>query len=248
MAELNDTLKKVLKDCGLGHDAVWKHKQSGKWIVYHWACEAAGAAKGIAFDPPTIIDANAEKKLAVIVVTGRVGDRVEWSFGEAAPYNTTQTYPFAMAEKRAKDRVILKLIGLHGVAYSEEEADSFKSTPGQGRDAADGDQNPAGQSQGADSSGQQKPPIIVYDVDGQEVPFKRSKSGVLDAVAFIEREVGNVDINAGARLWEANADVFHKLAATQGVGELKQAEGAQSVADRVHALNQAFAEYLNNAA
>jgi hypothetical protein len=31
-----------------------------------------------------------------------------------------------MAEKRAKDRVILKLIELHGYVYSEEEADEFK--------------------------------------------------------------------------------------------------------------------------
>ena len=32
-----------------------------------------------------------------------------------------------MAEKRAKDRVILKLVGLHGDVYSEEEADDFKA-------------------------------------------------------------------------------------------------------------------------
>lgn len=47
-------------------------------------------------------------------------------------------YPFAMAEKRAKDRVILKLAGLHGL-YSEDEADEFKestSAPQQGRSAA----------------------------------------------------------------------------------------------------------------
>ena len=31
-----------------------------------------------------------------------------------------------MAEKRAKDRVILKLAGIHGYIYSEEEADEFK--------------------------------------------------------------------------------------------------------------------------
>ncbi len=31
-----------------------------------------------------------------------------------------------MAEKRAKDRVILKLAGIHGLVYSEEEADDFK--------------------------------------------------------------------------------------------------------------------------
>jgi hypothetical protein len=34
-----------------------------------------------------------------------------------------------MAEKRAKDRVILKLIGLHGMVYSEIEADDFRPEP-----------------------------------------------------------------------------------------------------------------------
>jgi hypothetical protein len=35
-----------------------------------------------------------------------------------------------MAEKRAKDRVILKLLGIAGDMYSEEEADEFKqATP-----------------------------------------------------------------------------------------------------------------------
>ena len=59
-------------------------------------------------------------------VTGHKGDRGAWSIGEAAPYNTTNKYPYAMAEKRAKDRVILKLLELSGDVYSEEEADEFK--------------------------------------------------------------------------------------------------------------------------
>ena len=33
-----------------------------------------------------------------------------------------------MAEKRAKDRVILKLIGVAGFVYSEDEADDFKES------------------------------------------------------------------------------------------------------------------------
>jgi hypothetical protein len=37
-------------------------------------------------------------------------------------------YPFAMAEKRAKDRVILKLIALHGLVYSEDDSDEFKAS------------------------------------------------------------------------------------------------------------------------
>jgi len=122
----------VLKECGLGADAAWKHKQSGKWIVKHWALEVAAAHKGIIFSPPTIVSADPANKIATIIVTGALGDRTEWSFGEAAPYNTTQTYPFAMAEKRAKDRVVLKLLQLSGRAYSEEEADDFKAPPANG--------------------------------------------------------------------------------------------------------------------
>lgn len=129
MATIDAAIQAILRDAGLGMDAVWMHKQSGKYIMYHWACEKAAAKKGIEWQPPQVIQACAKDKLAVILVTGKLGDKSEWSFGEAAPYNTTQTYPFAMAEKRAKDRVILKLIGLHGEVYSEEEADDFKNRP-----------------------------------------------------------------------------------------------------------------------
>ena len=37
-------------------------------------------------------------------------------------------YVYAMAEKRAKDRVILKLVGLDGLLSSEEEVDELKSS------------------------------------------------------------------------------------------------------------------------
>ena len=47
---------------------------------------------------------------------------------QMAPKNCTNDYPVAMAEKRAKDRVILKLAGLSGHVYSEEEADEFKES------------------------------------------------------------------------------------------------------------------------
>lgn len=121
----------ILKRAGLNKDALWLHKQSGKHIIYHWACEKAAAAMGVRWEDPQIICADAANKLAVILVTGTIGDGKirEWALGEAAPYNTTQTYPFAMAEKRGKDRVILKLLGLHGQVYSEEEADEFKAAP-----------------------------------------------------------------------------------------------------------------------
>jgi hypothetical protein len=125
MAELNEEMKKVLKDCGLDKTAVWKHGQSGKFIIYHHAVEKAAAHLGITFDPPQIIEANGENGIAAICVTGHHDQKQEWSIGEASPKNNKNAYPWAMAEKRAKDRVVLKLIGLHGLAYSEEEADEF---------------------------------------------------------------------------------------------------------------------------
>ena len=36
------------------------------------------------------------------------------------------SYPYAMAEKRAVDRCILKLLNAHAYLYSESEADDFK--------------------------------------------------------------------------------------------------------------------------
>lgn len=107
---------------------IWRVQ--GTAVIYHKALERIAAQARIAFDAPTII--RAEKEEAVLLVTGRMGERMEWSFGEAligANYRVSgkqAAYVWAMAEKRAKDRVILKLIELHGLVYSEEEADEFK--------------------------------------------------------------------------------------------------------------------------
>ena len=55
------------------------------------------------------------------------GNKVIWSTGEASPTNCKAPYPFAMAEKRLKDRLTLKLINAYEYGiYSDVEADSFK--------------------------------------------------------------------------------------------------------------------------
>lgn len=107
-------------------DALWDCH--GTWVAYHKAIERIAAKAGVVFDMPQIIEANSNAKIVAIAVTGKLGDKSEWSFGEAAPSNNKNAYPYAMAEKRAKDRVVLKLIGLHGLVYSEEESDDFKPT------------------------------------------------------------------------------------------------------------------------
>lgn len=128
-------IKKIFQDAqvDIDRDDIWKVQTAT--VVKHKALERLAAKLNIKYDQPQIL--RAERDEAVILVTGKLGDRTEWSIGEAAinggdglPGNykvsgRQAAYPYAMAEKRAKDRVILKLAGLHGV-YSEEEADDFK--------------------------------------------------------------------------------------------------------------------------
>jgi len=124
--KLDPEISEILKAHGCGKDDVWDCH--GTWVVLHKTLEKIAAKEGVQFDPPQIIEANSKDKIVAVCVVGRKGDKVEWSFGEAAPGNNKNSYPYAMAEKRAKDRVILKLVGLHGWTYSEDEADDFRET------------------------------------------------------------------------------------------------------------------------
>lgn len=148
-AKIADILDKYGEDF---NTATWKVQ--GTTVIYHKALERIAFRAGITFDSPQLIRAEADE--AVLVVTGKLGERKEWSIGEAkcvrmidsgrtnnygkpikAPADPNAfgnyivsgaqgSYPYAMAEKRGKDRVILKLIELSGDLYSEEEADDFK--------------------------------------------------------------------------------------------------------------------------
>ena len=121
--QLDGKIAEVLKKYEFGKDACWDCH--GTWVVYHRVLEAIAAKAGISFDNPYPMEAKGVEKCVAICVTGNLGDKSEWSIGEAAPANNKNAYPYAMAEKRGKDRVILKLIGLHGLVFSEEEADAF---------------------------------------------------------------------------------------------------------------------------
>jgi hypothetical protein len=132
----------------LDREDVWQVQSAV--VIKHKALERLAVAARISFDKPTVL--RAERDEAVILVHGTMcaadnkngGEtRHEWSIGEAlvnVNYKVSGKqagYVYAMAEKRAKDRVILKLAGLHGL-YSEDEADEFKessSAPAPGRNA-----------------------------------------------------------------------------------------------------------------
>lgn len=51
------------------------------------------------------------------------------TYGESSPYNTTNEYAIAMAEKRAKSRAALMLVGLYKNGFfGEDEADDFRKS------------------------------------------------------------------------------------------------------------------------
>lgn len=138
MAALDPRIEVIREKFGLDKADFWELPQKkGTWIAKHAALEIAAAKAGITFNDPIIIEANSEAGIAALSVSGRmeVGNNSgmygmpQWSIGEASPKNNKNAYPWAMAEKRAKDRVILKLIGIHGLVYSEDEADDFKERP-----------------------------------------------------------------------------------------------------------------------
>jgi hypothetical protein len=114
--QLLEILKKYHPD---PRSAVWPCHDS--FLIKHRDIEIIAARAGVKIDPPVEIEINSEKKIAVVRVTGHFGDRTEWSYGEASPHNNKNAYPVSMAEKRGKDRVVLKLLGLHGFVYSNEE-------------------------------------------------------------------------------------------------------------------------------
>lgn len=127
MSKLDPRIEVIREKFGLDASDFWELPQKkGTWVAKHSALEVAAAKAGIEFDNPIIIEANSEAGIAVVSVRGNVAGndgvlRGEWSIGEASPKNNKNAYPFAMAEKRAKDRVILKIIGIHGLVYSEDE-------------------------------------------------------------------------------------------------------------------------------
>lgn len=116
---------------GIVSDEVWKIPQGNAYAIKHKALERVAAKVGITYEMPKVLEADGNERCVAICVAGTLGERSEWSIGEASPHNyrisgKMAAYPYAMAEKRAKDRVILKLLQMHGALYSEEEIDGDK--------------------------------------------------------------------------------------------------------------------------
>ena len=104
----------------------------------------------------------------------------------------------AMAEKRSRDRVILKLLSLHGALYSEDEADDFKEPR----------RNP-----------HVTRPEDVFEEISTEIPASdQKKMKVKDArpeYAVLVKEMQRIQDAQELREWgEARADVINSLPGT----------------------------------
>ncbi len=134
MSALDPRVEAVRKQYNLEATDFWQIPQNGQWVCKHSALEVVAAKAGITFDMPQVIERNAEGLVTSLVVQGVMGDRREWATGETNPTNYSvkgkqPAYPWAMSEKRAKDRVILKLTGIHGLVYSDNEVADGETTP-----------------------------------------------------------------------------------------------------------------------
>jgi hypothetical protein len=114
-----------MKSYNINDDEVWEVRAGGAWAVKHAALERVAAELNITFEPPQLAEKDALGGTVAMLVVAKMGQRTEWSFGEASAKNCKNSYLYSMAEKRGKDRCILKLINAHGALYSEEEADDF---------------------------------------------------------------------------------------------------------------------------
>ena len=118
-------MKDLAKKYNLTKDDYWQESRSQKYIITHDACQKIGDMEGIIFGPPQVL--NSEQNFVRMVISGKKGEVLMWSIGEADNKNCKNLYFGAMAEKRGKDRVILKLINAYEYGiYSDVEADNFQ--------------------------------------------------------------------------------------------------------------------------
>lgn len=123
---LEPRIEAIRKEYGLAATDFWQIPQNKQWVCKHSALEVVAFKASIKFDMPVFIETNAPGLVTSLVVMGHMGDRSDWATGETNPSNyhvkgKQPSYPWAMSEKRAKDRVILKLVGIHGLVYSDAE-------------------------------------------------------------------------------------------------------------------------------
>lgn len=178
---------------GIESDEVWQVRP-GAYAIKHVAIERIGAKAGVKFDRPAMLEHDSASGIVAMIVFGTLGDRQEWSTGEASPKNSKNSYPYAMAEKRARDRVILKLLtaadDMGAAIYSDEESDDFKKSNGSAPD-------------GYLDNGETIPPehVITRD-DGIQVLTMDAQRPIFSE---LEKELNACTTVEGVKRWKVSA-------------------------------------------
>ena len=121
-------LQQLAKDYDLVETDFWYHQQSNCWILYHDACMRIAYLSGVEFDTPVWLSTG-ENGYWAVQVSGRLNEQRCWTTGEAGKDITWHPYLVAMAEKRAKDRLVLSLLGASQLGIKADvEAESFSRT------------------------------------------------------------------------------------------------------------------------
>lgn len=143
MRDPNQHIREILERHGEDFETqTWAVPGGKARAILHPCVERMVAKAGIEFRDPEIISSDPNNVVIIVYGEMKDGDRVlrVWSFGEASPKNNKNAYVYSMAEKRAKGRVALKLLGLHGHLYDETETFVEEDKPKSSRQAkADGD-------------------------------------------------------------------------------------------------------------
>ena len=108
---LDKRVEKILKELDFDpKECLWDCH--GTLVMYHRFVEIAGAKSNISYDLYDIERNSIEGVVCIKCVATMSsctnGSKSVSTYGEAAPSNNKIVYPWAMAEKRAVDRAILK--------------------------------------------------------------------------------------------------------------------------------------------
>ena len=119
--KIDDNLLQLLKKHKLTKDDVWFMSHAKKYAITHKSMEKIQVREKIQITDLELSFIDLGLGACVVKCTA-VKDKLQViTFGECNKKNNHNAYPVAMAEKRSIDRAILKLAGMHGDFYSEDE-------------------------------------------------------------------------------------------------------------------------------
>lgn len=122
-----EKLKLLYEKYGLEASMFFKHQHYT--IVTRAGIEKIQQAENIRITYE-IVEGNTQEGIVTLHARGYRAEEPDYvveTFGEVNPKNNRNAYPWAMAEKRALSRIVLKLSGLYSEGvFGEDETDSFK--------------------------------------------------------------------------------------------------------------------------